>query len=677
MSPARSLQIVLTALSPALLTSMVVAAPSTATTTAATTTAATTAGTPVDFETQVLPILKRACVSCHGPEKAQGGLQLVSAHRLFKGGIGDDIVVPGDARKSYLVQRMRGEGGEDLMPLKKPALPATELALIERWIDEGAKVDDAGPPKFVPAPGGLKRLTAIQYQNTLRDVLGANVKLTVNLEPDTLVAGSASVGAARIGVSGAGIEKYSVAAFDLARQAMADPAFRQRYVPCEVTGVPLDEACARGFLEQFGRRAWRRPLAPEELARYLRLQADVTRRGLLAHDALVSLAGALLQSPNFLYRSETGVAFGNDPSRRRLTDYELASRLSYFIWGAPPDDELLNAAESGKLATDAGLHEQSARMLQSPRAKDALRGFFIELFRMRRLDRINENRTKYPNYSKTIGTSMKGEALRIIEEVAFNPKRDFREIFSTDFTYVNAELAKLYGIKASALDGARLDQFVRVPAPAGRSGLLSQGAFLTVFAHPTTSSPTRRGKFIRESLLCQSVPPPPPSVETKLPKDEEGKPLRTTRQKLEAHRNDEKCRGCHKAMDPLGLAFEHYDGLGARRETEGGQPIDASGEFDGTTFKGPTQLGALLAKNTKIGACVARSLFRFAVGHLESEGEEPLMEALAKGLETDGYFFPSLVANVIKSEGFRTISVPQEGGKLASGKLASGKLAEK
>ncbi|HEY0706008.1 MAG TPA: DUF1592 domain-containing protein [Polyangia bacterium] len=655
-----SLTFVFTALSTFATSAVAIAAPQSS---APTTAGATDA--PVDFETQVLPIFKRACVSCHGPEKAQGGLQLVSAHRLFKGGIGDDIVVPGDARKSYLVQRMRGEGGEDLMPLKKPALPATELALIERWIDQGAKVDDAGPPKFVPAPGGLKRLTLLQYQNTIQDVLGPNVTVPTHIEPDTLVAGSASVGAARVGVSGHGIEKYSVAGFALAKQAVADANFLTRYAPCAATEAPIDEPCARAFLDRFGLRAWRRPLDAAEVARYVLLAADVTRAGRPAREALVAMTGALLQSPNFLYRSETGVPFGDDPSRRRLNDYELASRLSYFIWGAPPDDELLAAAASGVLGTDAGLHAQSSRMLQSPRAKEALRGFFIELFRLRRLDRINENRAKYPQYTKTIGSSMKGETLRLIEEVAFDPKRDFRDIFSTGFTYVNAELAKLYGINAAALAGAKPDQYVRVPIPAGRQGLLSQGSFLTIFAHQTTSSPTRRGKFIRESLLCQAVPPPPPSVDTKLPKDEEGKP-RTTRQKLEHHRNNDRCKGCHKAMDPLGLAFENFDGIGAYRAKEHGMPIDTTGEVDGTPFKTPAELGALLAKNPKIGACVARGLFRFAVGHLESEGEEPLMEALAKGLERDGYYFPSLVASVIKSEGFRTISVPSTSGKLAA-----------
>ena len=188
--------------------------------------------------------------------------------------------------------------------------------------------------------------------------------------------------------------------------------------------------------------------------------------------------------------------------------------------------------------------------------------------------------------------------------------------------------------------------------------MLSQGAFLTIFAHQGSTSPTKRGKFIREALLCQGVPPPPPNVETKLPKDV-GKPTRTTRQKLEAHRKDARCNGCHKAMDPLGLAFEHFDGIGAARKDEAGMPIDTSGELDGVPFKDAGGLGSLLAQSPKIGACMARGLFRFAVGHLESEGEEPLLEALAQGLERDGYQFEALVANVISSEGFRHIAAPR------------------
>ena len=339
-------------------------------------------------------------------------------------------------------------------------------------------------------------------------------------------------------------------------------------------------------------------MRPEELDRYLALARTL---GDEVEDVLAGVTAALLQSPNFLYRSEIGVPDPTDPGRRLLTSFELAARLSYFLWAAPPDEALLDAAESGALATDAGLEAQTRRLLASPRARSTMAEFFVELFRLRRLDRINESRTKYRQYTPTLGASMRGETLRLIEAIAFDPGRDFREIFSARFTYLNPELARLYGLPTPPL--ARPTDYVRVELPPqqGRAGVLGHGSFLTIFAHATTSSPTKRGKFIRESLLCQAVPPPPPDVATRLPKDEEGKPARTTRQKLEAHRKDARCNGCHKAMDPLGLAFEGFDGIGAARQREAGLPIDTSGELDGVSFGDPGQLGALLSKSAKTG----------------------------------------------------------------------------
>jgi mono/diheme cytochrome c family protein len=611
----------------------------------------------VDFAAEVLPILQRACVSCHNAKKAQGGLQLTTARRLMKGGITDDLIVPGKSDKSYFVARLLGQGGEDRMPLKKDALPDAEIALIRRWIDQGAPLPPEPPPRVVLAPGGLKRLTTAQYHNTLRDLFGEKVALPTHLEPDTLVAGSATVGAARIGLSENGVEKFAKAAFELAGAALGDEGFVRRFVPC-VPGEGFDEGCARGFVARFGRRAWRRPLLPEEGERYVQLARRVTEGGRGLSGGLAAVTAALLQSPNFLYRSEIGVPDAKDPTRRRLTDYELASRLAYFLWGAPPDDQLLDAAEAGRLATDAGLQVETERMLRSPRARETMSGFFVELFRLRRLDRLYEGRGKHPKFTTTIPQAMKNETLRLIEAIAFDPRRDFREIFSARFSFVNAELAKLYGLPAPA-GAAETFQRVELPADNPRTGVLGQASFLAIFAHNNSSSPTRRGKFIRESLLCQAVPPPPPSVETRLPKDEGGV-VRTVRQKLEDHRTNPRCNGCHKAMDPLGFAFEAFDSLGIQRKEEAGKPIDTSGELDGSAFKTPAELGALLAKNPKIGACVARSLFRYALGSLESEGEEPLLEELARGIERDGYKFQALVANVIKSEGFRYLSAPSE-----------------
>jgi mono/diheme cytochrome c family protein len=601
---------------------------------------------PVDFRRQILPIFEGACVECHGAKKTSGALRLTGGVEALAGGISGKLVVPGKPGESYLLRRLRGEGDEDRMPLQRPPLSKKEIAVVARWIEEGAKVPPAAPTTFIPAPGGVRRLTVAQYRSSVRDLLG-EVPVPVALEPDTLISGSAAVGAGRIVISRQATEKYALAAFRLAARATSDPAWWSRWLPCEASaGSPT---CAAVFVGHFGERAFRRPLVAAETERYLAL-ARRPPGGFVA--GVRAVVAALLQSPSFLYRVELGVPDPADPSRRVLTDYEMASRLSFFLWGAPPDQELLDAAAAGRLSTDEGLRAQAERMLASPRSRATVETFFSELLRLGKLEHLPQFRSKYRQVSSTLGPAMREETLRVVEEIALDPERDFREIFDAPFTYVNGELARLYGVAPPADESA----FVRVELPADgpRAGVLGQGSFLAVNAHPTAPSPTKRGRFIRETLLCQPVPPPPPDVSTKLPKDGKG-PARTTRQKMAVHRTAVQCAGCHKAMDPLGLPFETYDGIGAFRERDNGLPIDASGELDGVPFRAPRELGALLRRSPKVGVCLARNLLRFALGHLEGEGEEPLVDELSQALERDGYHFRSLVLNVIASRGFRYV----------------------
>ena len=607
---------------------------------------------PVDFRRQILPIFEGACVDCHGVKKASGGLRLTAGSKLMAGGISGPVLVPKKPDESYLLKRLRGEGDEDRMPLKGDALSKEEIKVIERWIKEGAKLPPEEPSEFVPAPGGLKRLTVAQYRNTIHDLLGEQVAVPP-LEADTLLSGSAAVGAGRIVISRQATEKFGLAGFKLARTATADEGWRKKWIPCDA-GAAFDAGCAQQFLERFGRRAWRRPLATDEQSRYLTLIKSASRPHL--GDGVTAAVAALLQSPHFLYRVEVGVPDPQDPKRHVLSDFEMASRLSYFLWGAPPDDQLLDAAPAGRLSTDEGLRAEAERMLASPKARNTVTAFFTELLRLNKLEHLSQFKDKYKQVSGTLGQSMREETMRVVEEIALDPKRDFREMFDARFTYLNGELARLYGLPVPA-DGER---FTRVELPTGihRRGVLGHASFLAINAHSTAPSPTKRGRFIREALLCQAIPPPPPDVSTKLPKDGEG-PARTTRQKLVAHRKLSQCNGCHKAMDPMGLAFESFDGIGAyRTKEENGLAIDPSGELDGVAFSDPTALAVMLRHNPKVGVCVARHLYRFALGHLESEGEEPLVADLAAGLERDGYRFLSLVLNVVKSRGFRYLSAP-------------------
>jgi hypothetical protein len=512
------------------------------------------------------------------------------------------------------------------------------------------------PAVFAPAASTLRRLTVAQYRNSVRDLLGAAVTPPSDLEPDTALDGFASIGAARVSLSSTAVEQFETAALALSHQALADAKTRASLVTCTPAGA-ADDACARQFVTSFGRRAWRRDLTTDEVTRYAGIATNAS--GVLKDfwaGLEYALAG-LLQSPHFLYREELGTTDPAEATRRVFTGYELASRLSFFIWNSTPDDKLLDAAKAGKLATVEGLGAEAQRLFDSPRSHDATGSFFTELLRLGELDDLPQLPAAYPQVSATLGASMRGETLRGLDDLVFAGDNDFRQLFDANTTYVNAELAKLYGLPAPA--GT---DFVKTALPDGspRAGLLGQASFLALNAHADSSSPTRRGKFIREVLLCQSIPPPPPNVDTTFPVDVPGAAPTTTRQKLEKHRTlGASCTTCHKAMDPIGLGLENFDGIGAYRTKEAGQTIDASGDLDGATFTDARGLGAALKSNPDVGSCLARGVLRYATGHIEVDGEESVVNAVSQQFATDGYRFRSLLFSVVISAGFRYAGVPQ------------------
>jgi hypothetical protein len=488
-----------------------------------------------------------------------------------------------------------------------------------------------------------------QYQNSVRDLLGGAITTPTDLEADTAISGFASIAAARIALSAHATEQFETAALALSHQALSDTATRGSLVKCAPSG-PTDAACAMQFVTSFGRRAWRRPLTADEVSRYATIAT--TAGGALKdfYTGLEYAVAGILQSPHFLYREELGTPDASDASRRVFQGYELATRLSYFLWNTTPDDTLLDAAEQGKLTTDQGLRAEAERLLASPRAHDATQSYFGELLHLADLDDLPQLPSVFPQMSPTLGAAMRAETLRVLDDIAMNGDNDFRQLFDTRTTYVNGELSKLYGLTPTG--GTELVK-TTLPDSSGRAGLLGQGSFLALNAHAESSSPTRRGKFIREVLLCQAIPPPPPNVDTKLPVDMAGGAQRTMRQKLEVHRQVATCATCHGVMDPLGLGLENFDGIGAYRTTEAGQTIDASGDLDGVAFQDARSLGTALKNHPSLGSCAARSIFRYATGHVEIDSEEVLIDALSKQLSSDGYKFRSLLLSLVTSAGFR------------------------
>jgi hypothetical protein len=438
------------------------------------------------------------------------------------------------------------------------------------------------------------------------------------------------------------VEQFETAALDIAKQAMANTPARSALVGC-VPAATTDDACTRGFVERIGRRAWRRPLVEDEITQLAGIAKNAqTALNDFFGGLQYALAG-ILESPHFLYRVELGAPDPTEASLLAFDDHELATRLSYFLWNTTPDDQLLDAADQRALS-QGGLVGEARRLLASDRTASAMQTFFAEFYRLGELDTLPQLPSLYPALSPTLGASMRGETLRFLNDVAFVRQGDFRDVFDSPSTFVNAELAKLYGVPAPA--GSDFGP-VTLPASGLRAGILGQGSFLASASQPNRGSPTRRGKFIREMLLCQSIPEPPPDV-APFPDAAPG----TARDKLTSHRSSPSCAACHEVMDPIGLALENFDGIGAFRTTDTNLPIDASGELDGVPFAGPRELAGALKNHPDSPTCVARNIYRHAVAHIEGSGEEVAIVALAKAFRESGFRFPALLEGMVRSPGF-------------------------
>jgi hypothetical protein len=516
----------------------------------------------------------------------------------------------------------------------------------------GSSSDDGGgppPAEFEPGPQVFPRLTERQYRNNIEQLLGAPLPAPP-LEPDTNPYLFFNIGAASTTVSELGVQQYEEAAELLTRAVFDDAARREALVGC-LPAAPAD-ACVSGFIATFGRRAYRRPLSPDEQARWLGIAGELANGD--AWQGLRFAVSGMIQSPHFLYRVELGEPDPADPDRRRYTGHEMASRLSFLIWNTGPDDLLLDAADRGDLLTEDGLLAEAERLLDDPRARTAIQEFFAQFLDLGRLDGIDRDPVRYPLFSPTMIASMRTEVQLLVDDLIHRRDGDIRSIFSTRNTFVNSELAALYGVEA---EGASAVTFVPVELPADgpRAGLLTLGAFLTMNAHETENSPTARGKYVRARVLCQDVPAPPPDIDLNLdPKEgDEGK---TLRERLEQHRSDPACAGCHAFIDPPGFLFENFDPIGAWRTLDNGQPIDASGDLDGVPLTSARDLADILKDDKRVGRCMVTQLYRHATGRREVVSERLGLDAVDLEFAASGNRFRDLMLTLVTSEVFRTVS---------------------
>jgi hypothetical protein len=553
-----------------------------------------------------------------------------------------------------------------LRTLRLPLLLALSLACsgsIDGPTGERPDDDPLDPIDRLPeyAPGGpvLARLTGDQYRNTLVDLLGSPLP-SFELEPDTAPYLFFHIGAASTTLSERGAQLYEEAAQKAVEAALADPARRAVVLGCEPT-APGD-ACLRSVVESFGRRAFRRPLSETEISRWLDASTEAADGD--AGRATQLLLSAMLQAPSFLYRVEVGEpdpSSAADPAdreaardgRRRYTSHEMAARLSYLLWNTTPDAELLAAADRDELVTDEGVFEHAARLLDDARARRATQQFFAQYLDLRRLDHVERDLARYPGWTETMTRSMRSEIELVVDDLVFRRDADVRELFGAPRTFVNAELAALYGIDAPGASDVAFVPY-EFDASSPRAGVLTTGAFLAMNAHPTETSPTLRGKFVRERVLCQTVPPPPDNVNLDL-SDPSGTP-RTLRERLEQHRRNPECAACHADIDPPGMLFEHFDSVGVWREEEAGGPVDSSGDLDGVPLDDARDLAIVLAEDPRVPACMVKQLFRHASGRLEVASEARALRTLTEQFEASGYRFRELLLTLATSEAFRMVA---------------------
>ena len=508
-----------------------------------------------------------------------------------------------------------------------PPLELTDMAEAQSY-----SAIEAGTPS-------LRRLTQTQFYNSIKSVFGDEIVVPKLAEPDLSIGGLLSVGASTTTVTPRGVESLETVAYQLADQAVSNEAIRGRVITCEPTGVS-DENCMREIIEALGPRLWRRVLTDEELSQLTSL--GIQSAGTLQDfaEGLTFPIAALIQSPNFMYRIELG-ADGN------FNAQELATRLSYFLWNTTPDSELLEAAANGELSTRQGLFTQASRLLDSPKSRDGMRNFFSEQLKLYDVSHFQKDPQVFEHFTSSLGEDASEETLRLLEYIVFDEDGDYRDVMTTSKTFINRQLAALYDVPAPS---AEEFSYVDLEDYSPRVGLLGHASILGLNAHAVSSSPTLRGKAVRNILLCQLIPAPPVNVDTSIP--EPSGTTNTMRERVAEHLTDPSCAGCHRLTDPIGLGLENFDGIGRWRDYDNGEIIDPSGDLDGAEFVTPYELGDAIRNHRQFVPCVVRTLNRYATGRMETSEERAWLETLVERFEGHKYSFRALALEIVMSPFF-------------------------
>ncbi len=496
----------------------------------------------------------------------------------------------------------------------------------------------------------MHRLNLAEYDNTMRDLLGVKTRPSVDFSFPADDRGDDFDNTADVlTVSPLHLTTYNMAASSLVAAAMTAPGQRALLVSCDLAAGGA--ACARTSLQAFVSRAWRRPVASAEIDRLMVLVTSATSQGDSTEVGFNLAVRAALLSPNFMYRPEidpTPTSMAPHP----LNDYELASRISYFLWSSMPDDQLFAAAKAGNLHEQGTLTNHVARMLADPKAQALIDNFAGQWLFIRKIDEATPDPTLFPKFDASLRAALKSETQLLFREVAFNGL-PADQLLNAQFTFANDRLAQYYGLP---VPGSTTPVRVNLSGTAQRRGFLSHGGLLTVNSHSDRTSPVLRGKYVLTELLCETIAPPPPTVNTKIGVDPTGG--KTFRQVLEAHAQNPLCAACHKQMDPIGFAMENYDAVGTYRTTDGMLPIDSTGVLpSGQKFTGLADLAKIIGSDPGFPACMATKLYTYALGRGVNQTDPnnldvPALAAVSSAFATNGLKFQDLVARIVLSPTF-------------------------
>lgn len=504
---------------------------------------------------------------------------------------------------------------------------------------------DGGPAACTTrgvGPTPIRRLTRLEYDHTVRDLLGATSSAAAAFLPDAVAFGFDNNAVAQ-SVSAVLVEQHLHAAESLARSITDDTSRLRAWLPCAPS---LGAACGHQFVEHFLTRAFRRPPSDEERRRYKSLYDAGATQSFRTGVRWV-IAAALL-SPHFWYRIELAEAEPDAAGLVPLDDWALASRLSYMVWGSMPDEVLFERARRGELRDRSVLLSELGRLLDDPKAQAGLGHFAEQWLELEGLPHQVKDPTIYPEATPQVRATMLQASLHFFEEVLRSGT--LHELYTSPKAYLNQATAPLAGVPG--LSGAELRA---VELPAGeRSGILTDLAVLSAHAKTNQTSPVLRGRFVREQLLCQPLMSPPDNVNTTPPAITPGA---TTRERFSQHREDEACAGCHQMMDPIGFGFEGYDGIGRRRVIDNGLPVDDRGEIVGFTggnrsFTGALELGQILASSEQAQLCLSQQWFRYALGRVESPEDRCGLQGIAAQMRADGGRLRTVLEALVQSDAF-------------------------